>query len=281
MSFFIMHQRECLKFIIINISYKNCLSSALYKTFTKNHHNTTTKNLFLKREKSMFKLFKNLSRKNLAVILLSILLICAQVYLDLTLPDFMSNITQLVMMGGKQGDIWIEGLKMLGCALGSCLLAIIVGYFAARISSSFGMNLRSKVFNKVQGFSMQEIKNFSTSSLITRTTNDVTQVQMTVAMGMQVMIKAPILAVWAIVKILGKSWQWSLATAGAVLILFLLVLTITIFVIPKFKTIQKQTDELNKVTRENLLGTRVVRAYNAENYEEARFEKVNNKLTNT
>ena len=143
------------------------------------------------------------------------------------------------------------------------------------------MNIRSKVFNKIQDFSMQEIKNFSTASLITRTTNDVIHVQMTLAMGMQVMIKAPILAVWAIIKILGKSWQWSLATAGAVLILFLLVVIITVFAIPRFKIIQKQTDELNKVSRENLLGTRVVRAYNAEKYEEDRFEKVNNNLTNT
>ncbi len=229
----------------------------------------------------MFKLFKNLRRKDLFIIIFCVGLICGQVWLDLTLPDFMSNITELVMTGGAQVQIWLEGLKMLACALGSAILAVIVGFFASRISSAFGMTLRSKVFNKVQGFSMQDIKNFSTASLITRTTNDITQVQMTLAMGMQVMIKAPILAVWAIVKILGKSWQWSLATAGAVLLLFVLVLVIMIFAIPKFRKIQSQTDDLNRVSRENLQGTRVVRAYNAEKYEEDRFEEVNNTLTTT
>ena len=229
----------------------------------------------------MFSLFKNLKKQDFLIMLICVALICGQVYLDLTLPDFMSNITNLVMTGGNQGQIWIEGLKMLGCALGTAVLSIIVGFFSAKISSSFGMNLRGKVFNKFKNFSMQEIKNFSTPSLITRTTNDVTQVQMTIAMGLQVLIKAPILAVWAIVKILGKSWQWSIATAIAVLILMMLVLAITLFAIPKFRIIQKQTDDLNKVTRENLLGTRVVRAYNAEKYEEQRFEKVNTKLTNT
>lgn len=229
----------------------------------------------------MLKLFKNLKAKDFGAIFLCIVLICGQVWLDLTMPDFMSNITQLVMTGGSQGQIWLEGLKMLGCALGSAAMAVIVGFFASRISSVFGMTIREKVFSKVQNFSMQNIKNFSTPSLITRTTNDVSQVQMTLAMGMQVMIKAPILAVWAIVKILGKSWQWSLATAGAVFILFLLVLVIMIFAIPKFKKVQTQTDNLNKVARENLLGTRVVRAYNAEKYEESRFENVNNTLTTT
>lgn len=229
----------------------------------------------------MFKLFKNLRRKDFFIIIFCVGLICGQVWLDLTLPDFMSNITELVMTGGEQGQIWLEGLKMLVCALGSAGLSVVVGFFAARISSAFGMTLRSKVFDKVQGFSMQDIKNFSTASLITRTTNDITQVQMTLAMGMQVMIKAPILAVWAIVKILGKSWQWSLATAGAVLLLFVLVLVIMIFAIPKFRKIQSQTDDLNRVSRENLQGTRVVRAYNAEKYEEDRFEEVNNTLTTT
>lgn len=229
----------------------------------------------------MFKLFKNLRRKDFFIIIFCVGLICGQVWLDLTLPDFMSNITELVMTGGEQGQIWLEGLKMLACALGSAGLSVVVGFFAARISSAFGMTLRSKVFDKVQGFSMQDIKNFSTASLITRTTNDITQVQMTLAMGMQVMIKAPILAVWAIVKILGKSWQWSLATAGAVLLLFVLVLVIMIFAIPKFRKIQSQTDDLNRVSRENLQGTRVVRAYNAEKYEEDRFEEVNNTLTTT
>ena len=229
----------------------------------------------------MFKLFKNLRRKDFLIIIFCVGLICGQVWLDLTLPDFMSNITELVMTGGEQGQIWLEGLKMLACALGSAGLSVVVGFFASRISSAFGMTLRSRVFDKVQGFSMQDIKNFSTASLITRTTNDITQVQMTLAMGMQVMIKAPILAVWAIIKILGKSWQWSLATAGAVLLLFVLVLVIMIFAIPKFRKIQSQTDDLNRVSRENLQGTRVVRAYNAEKYEEDRFEEVNNTLTTT
>ncbi len=229
----------------------------------------------------MFKLFKNLRKKDYLMIIISIALICGQVYLDLELPIFMTNITDLAMSGGATGDIWLEGLKMLSCALGSAIMAMFVGYFAAKISASFSMNLRSKVFSKVQSFSMQDIKHFSTPSLITRSTNDITQVQMTIAMGMQVLIKAPIMAVWALVKILGKNWQWSVATAVAVLMLLVLVVVIMVFAIPKFKIVQNQTDELNRVSRENVLGTRVVRAYNAENYEKQRFEKVNGKLTRT
>ena len=229
----------------------------------------------------MLKLLKNLKKIDLLMMAISIVLICGQVYLDLEIPSFMSNITTLVMTSGTTGKILLEGLKMLGCALGSAVMAVVVGYFAAKISASFSMNLREKIFNNVQKFSVAEIKGFSTASLITRTTNDVTQVQMTIAMGMQVLIKAPIMAIWAIVKILGKSWQWSFATAVAVLFLLILVVVIMVFAIPKFKRIQTQTDDLNRVSRENLLGTRVVRAYNAEEYEENRFKKVNDSLTKT
>ncbi len=229
----------------------------------------------------MLKLLKNLKKIDLFMMAISIVLICGQVYLDLEIPSFMSNITTLVMTSGTTGKILLEGLKMLGCALGSAVMAVVVGYFAAKISASFSMNLREKIFNNVQKFSVAEIKGFSTASLITRTTNDVTQVQMTIAMGMQVLIKAPIMAIWAIVKILGKSWQWSFATAVAVLFLLILVVVIMVFAIPKFKRIQTQTDDLNRVSRENLLGTRVVRAYNAEEYEENRFKKVNDSLTKT
>ena len=229
----------------------------------------------------MLKLFKNLTPKNYVMIIISIALIFGQVWLDLKLPSYMSEITNLVMSNGGIKQILIEGIYMLICALGSALMAVMVGYFSAKVSASLGFNLRAKVFSKVQNFSMEEIKKFSTPSLITRSTNDIDQVQRTVAMGMQVMVKAPILAVWAIVKILDKSWQWSLATGIAVFLLLILVTFITIFAIPKFRTIQNQTDDINRVTRENLLGTRVVRAYNAEGYEEEKFEKVNNKLTKT
>ena len=230
----------------------------------------------------MFRLFKNLTKKDLTMIFASVILIIAQVWLDLKLPGYMKQITEnLVTTGGAKTIILNYGIKMLACALSVALLAIIVGFLIAKVSASFGTVLRTKVFDKVQGFSLAEINKFSTASLITRSTNDIIQVQNTVAMGLQVLIRAPIMAIWAIVEIVNKSWQWSIATSVAVMVILLLISIVTIFAIPRFKVIQKQTDDLNRVTRENILGTRVIRAYNAEEYEENRFDGVNSKLTNT
>ncbi|WP_288994074.1 ABC transporter ATP-binding protein, partial [uncultured Turicibacter sp.] len=198
------------------------------------------------------------------------------------LPDYMSEITRLVQTeGSAMGDIWVQGSYMLFCALGSLISAVIVGFFAARIAATLSKRLRESLYTKVESFSMQEINQFSNASLITRSTNDITQVQMVFAMGLQVMIKAPILAVWAILKILGKNFEWSLVTAGAVCVLLVMLSIILIFAVPKFKIIQGLTDNLNLVTRENLTGIRVVRAYNAENYQEEKFENANNILTRT
>lgn len=230
----------------------------------------------------MIKLLKYLKKKEWIQIGICFLFVVVQVWLDLKLPDYMSEITQLTQTEGSvMADIWNAGGRMMLCALGSLLSAIIVGFFAARLSASLSCRLRENVYNKVEDFSMEEIGHFSTSSLITRTTNDITQIQSVVAMGLQVMIKAPIMAVWAIVKIAGKSWQWSLATGSAVFVLILLVSVIIVFAIPKFKVVQQMTDNLNRVTRENLTGVRVVRAYNAENYQEEKFEKANHDLTKT
>jgi len=230
----------------------------------------------------MLKIFKYLKPKEWTFIVASIVFIVGQVWLDLKLPDYMSKITTLVQTEGSEtSDIWAAGGKMLLCALGSMILAVIVGYFAARVATSLSKELRKGVFDKTLSFSMEEINGFSIASLITRSTNDITQIQQTVAMGLQVMIKAPILAVWAILKIMGKSWEWSAATGVAVLVLLILIGNLIIFVLPKFKIVQKLTDNLNRVTRENLTGIRVVHAYNAQAYQEEKFDKVNNSLTDT
>ena len=230
----------------------------------------------------MLKIFKYLKKKELIMVAASILFIVGQVWLDLKLPDYMSEITKLVTTEGSHiSDVLTEGAKMLFCALGSVAMSVIVGFFAAKIAAGFSKRLRSMLFKKVSDFSMEEINGFSTSSLITRSTNDVTQVQMLIAMGLQVMIKGPILAVWAVCKILGKSWQWTAVTGGAVLVLFIIIGIALIFAFPKFKVIQTYTDNLNRVTRENLLGIRVVRAYNAEGYQQKKFEKANEDLTYT
>ena len=230
----------------------------------------------------MLKIFKYLKKKELIMVAASILFIVGQVWLDLKLPDYMSEITKLVTTEGSHiSDVLTEGAKMLFCALGSVAMSVIVGFFAAKIAAGFSKRLRSMLFKKVSDFSMEEINGFSTSSLITRSTNDVTQVQMLIAMGLQVMIKGPILAVWAVGKILGKSWQWTAVTGGAVLVLFIIIGIALIFAFPKFKVIQTYTDNLNRVTRENLMGIRVVRAYNAEGYQQKKFEKANEDLTYT
>ena len=231
----------------------------------------------------MFRLiFKQLKKKEWLGMLAVVALICGQVYLELLIPDYMSEITTLVQSEvSVLSGILIAGAKMLVCAIVSTILASITGYIIARISASVSMRLRSEIFNKVQSFSTNEIKKFSTASLITRSTNDITQIQNFFVMGLSALIRAPIMAVWAIVKISGKSYQWSIATLVAVLVLFVAVITITSFVIPKFRKMQTLTDNLNNITRENLVGLKVVRAYNAENYQENKFSKANDELTKT
>ena len=202
--------------------------------------------------------------------------------LDLRLPDYMREITTLVQTpGSEMGEVLSAGGSMLLCALGSLVTAFIVGFFVAQIAAGLAMRLRGAVYNKTMDFSMEEIGKFSTASLITRTTNDIQQIQMFVALGLQAMIKAPILAVWAILKIAGKSWQWTAITGGAVAILTVMLGTVIALVLPKFKNMQKLTDNLNRVARENLTGIRVVRAYNAEGYQEKKFESANEELTRT
>lgn len=229
----------------------------------------------------MLKLIKNFEKREWLFVLVSVFFIIGQVWLDLKMPDFMSKVTILVQTeGSKMSDILMNGGYMLLCAFGSLVLAILVGYIIANLSASFSLKIRKKLFNKVEELSLSEIKMFSTSSLITRTTNDITQIEMFIGMGLQMLIKAPITAIWAITKILNKSWQWSVITAIAVLILLSVIACLIIIVFPKFKIVQKLIDKLNGVTRENLNGIRVIRAFNAEDYEEDKFEEVNTKLTN-
>lgn len=228
----------------------------------------------------MIKILKNLHKQQTGFILLSVVCIVLQVWLDLKLPDYMSEITLLVQTeGSEMSEILKNGGFMLLCALGSMASAVVVGFFASRIGAGLAKTLRERVFKKVLGFSMEEINNFSTASLITRSTNDITQVQMVITMGLQVMIKAPILAVWAVIKIADKSWQWTLATGVAVAVMITMLMVLVLFALPRFKVIQTLTDNLNRVTRENLSGLRVVRAYNAEDYQDAKFEKANSDLT--
>ncbi len=228
----------------------------------------------------MFKLLKRLSVIEWIMALISIVFIAVQVFLDLRLPDYMSEITTLVQTPGSSiSDVWLSGGKMLLCALGSLANSIIVGYLAARIAAGFSKRLRYAVFNKVQSFSMGEISRFSTPSLITRSTNDITQVQTLIALGLQVMIKAPIMAGWAILKIAGKGWQWTTATGVAIAFLLVVVTVIITVALPRFRKIQTLTDNLNRIARENLTGLRVVRAYNAEDYQQKKFMVANTELT--
>ena len=228
----------------------------------------------------MFKLFKNFTKKDIAAIISCIALIVFQVWLDLRLPDYMSEITKLVQTEGSTiGKILVQGGYMMACAFGSLLSSFVVGYIASKLSANFSYTLRGKIYNKVLCFGTEEIKNFQTSSLITRTTNDVTQLEMIIAMGLQMLIKAPIMAVWAVSKILNKSLQWSLLTGFFVVVLLVVIGIIMIIVLPRFERVQKLIDNINNVTRESLTGIRVVRAFNAEDYQENRFGKVNEDLT--
>ncbi len=228
----------------------------------------------------MFKLLKNFTKNEWLLTIVVCALVVFQVWLDLKLPDYMSEITKLVQTeGSEMSEILENGGYMLACAIGSMAAAIVTGYITANISSNFSKNLRSKLFRKIEGLSMSEIKQFSTSSLITRTTNDITQVELVIAMGLQLILKAPITAVWAVTKILNKSWEWSAITGVSVIILLGVIAILTAIVVPRFKLVQKLIDRLNSVTRENLTGIRVVRAFNAEDYQEEKFEEVNSKLT--
>lgn len=229
----------------------------------------------------MFKLLKRLSWKEWIMAIICVGLIALQVWLDLKMPDYMQQLTIHIKSGSGVEKVWQVGGYMLACALGSLGAAFVVSFIASKVSSVLSFRLRGEIYKKVHSFSMEEVKNFSTSSLITRTTNDVGQIQMVTSMALQILMRAPIMAVWAILKIAGKSWQWTLSTGIAVFVLAIMLTIIIIFAVPKFKIIQKLTDSLNGVTRENLKGVRVVRAYNAEGYQEQKFDKVNSKLTKT
>ena len=228
----------------------------------------------------MIKLFKNLSKKDYLFMFMSFLLVAFQVWLELKIPDYMSLITKLIQTGSdSMGDILLQGGKMLLCAFGSLITAVIVGYFASIIAANSSYILRDKIFKKVQKYSMREIKKFKTGSLITRTTNDVTQIETFISMGMQMMFRAPIMAIFAITKIVNKNMEWSLLTASGVVILLITISVLMIVVIPRFEIVQNLIDKMNGVTRENLTGIRVIRAFNAENYQENKFENVNEDLT--
>lgn len=230
----------------------------------------------------MFRLLRQMKTKDRWMALLCVLLVGGQVFLDLRLPDYTKEITVLISTENNTlADYFSAGGKMLICALLSAFLAVIVGYFAAKIAADFSFSVRDKVFRKVSGFGSGEINRFSTASLITRTTNDITQIQMVVAMGLQMIIKAPIMAVWAIIKIVGKSWELSAVTAAAVVTILTVITVLLVVLLPKFRIVQKQVDDVNRVTRENLTGLRVIRAFNAEDYQKDKFEQANDALMKT
>lgn len=227
----------------------------------------------------MTKIFKNLNKKDYFLMPIIILLIVLQVYLELRIPEYMTQITTLVKTSGTINEILTQGIYMTLCAFLSLISSVIVGYIVANITANFSLNVRRKLFTKVNDFSLEEIKKFSTSSLITRTTNDVTNLEMLLSMGLQLLIKAPITAIWAIKKILGKNFTWSVVTGSAVLVLVVMIVVLVILVLPKFKLVQKLIDKINGLTRENLKGIRVIRAFNAEEFHENKFERQNKKLT--
>ena len=230
----------------------------------------------------MLRIMRYLSKAEIGQMLIALVSIVGQIWLDLTLPDYMSDITTLVETpGSTMHDIWVAGGKMLLVSLGSAACAIVTGFIAARVGASFSQRLRSLEFNKVESFGPAEMNRFSTASLITRSTNDITQIQMFITMGLMMIVKSPIMAVWAICKIAGKGFEWTVATGIAVVVLMAAICVIMFFVMPKFKAMQRLTDNINLVARENLTGLRVVRAYNAEDYQEAKFTKANKELTDT
>ena len=230
----------------------------------------------------MLRIVRYLSKAEIVQMLIALVSIVGQIWFDLTLPDYMADITQLVETpGSKMSDIWIAGGKMLLVSLGSVACAVVTGFIAARVGASFSQRLRSLEFKKVENFGPAEMNRFSTASLITRSTNDITQIQMFVAMGLMMLVKAPIMAVWAVCKIANKGLEWTFATGIAVAVLLAVIGVIMSFVMPKFKAMQRLTDNINLVARENLTGLRVVRAYNAEDYQEAKFTEANKELTET
>ena len=228
----------------------------------------------------MIKLLKNLTKKEVIYSLICISLVAFHVWLELRIPDYMSSITRLVQTeGSKMSEILHQGGLMIFCALISLICNVITGYFSARVASSFSATLRNNIFHKVETMGVAEVKKFSTSSLITRTTNDGTQVEMLIGMGLQAMVKAPVMAVSAILKILNKGFEWSILTAACVSVLMTVVITLMIIVLPRFEKVQKLIDKINGVTRENLSGIRVIRAFNAEKYQTNKFKDVNDELT--
>ncbi len=227
-------------------------------------------------------ILKYMNAKHWAAIAVCVVLVAIMVYLELEIPGYMTSITaQLTGMDTDMDVVLSDGGMMLACAFGSLVVSVVVGCLAAWIATSFSMRLRDLEYSAVQSFSLEEMNRFSTSSLITRSTNDITQIQMTTAMGLMIMIRAPIMAVWAITKILDKNWEWTVATAVGVVAIVTIISIVMLYAIPRFKRIQGLTDNVNRVTRENLSGIRVVRAYNAESYQEAKSEEANRELTDT
>ena len=220
----------------------------------------------------MLKLLKNMRRKEALMALICLVFVVGQIYFDLRLPDYMTELTMLIKTSGQTADILNVGLKMLGCTAASALLAVVCGYLSARTASGFSFVVREKFFHHVMDIGQEEMSDFSVPSLITRTTNDITQIQMIVAMGLQMMIKAPIMAVWGVIKILGKSWELSVVTAGFVVAICLTVFLVMATCIPRFRIVQKLTDSINRVARENLTGINVVHAFNAEKYQNDKFD---------
>ena len=230
----------------------------------------------------MLKLLHNLRRREWTMAAVCTVLILGQIYFDLSLPDYMSNLTVLIKTpGSTMSDILDTGLKMLGCTLASAVLCVICGYLTAKVAAGFSFSIRENIFHKIADFGQQEMMSFSVPSLINRTTNDITQVQMLVAIGLQILIKSPVMAVWAIIKIVGKSWTLSAITAGFVVALLVMMVVIIGVVVPRFRRVQKLTDHINLVARENLNGINVVHAYNAEDYQNAKFLKGNETLMRT
>lgn len=224
----------------------------------------------------MFELLKKMKRKEWLTAGLCAILVLGQIYFDLRLPDYMSDLTVLIKTpGSAMSDIWQTGLEMLGCTLASALLAVICGYLAAQTAAGFSYTIREKVFNQVADFGQYEMQQFSVPSLINRTTNDITQIQMLVAMGLQIMIKSPIMAIWAVIKIINKSWTLSVITAGFVVALLAMMAIVIAVIVPRVRRVQKLTDNINRVSRENLTGINVVHAYNAEKYQAEKFEQAN------
>lgn len=230
----------------------------------------------------MITLLKKMRRREKLMALLCVLLVLGQVYFDLAMPDYMSDLTVMIQTPGSvQSEIWSVGGKMLGCALASMALAVIAGYFAAQTAAGFSYTVREEIFDKVSSFGKQEMNGFSVPSLIVRTTNDVTQIQMLIAMGLQILIKAPVMAVWAVIKIVNKSWELSALTACFVVFLLSVMIVTLIVLLPRFRKVQRQTDDINRIAREDLNGISVVHAFNAEEYQNKKFSQANDALTNT